>query len=496
MSPKQLQVFNCFKRHLLVSGPKMSGKTLGGVCNKIVRHAFDTRPARVGIFSKTIKSAKEGGIWTDLTEIILPQWFEAGITRYLTPPKQDGQTRSLFCEIENRYGGGTRIYLNSLDYDDDVERILFQRRFSLLAFSELQNFGKRKVFNTAVSALRMPGLPYEQHMILSDCNPSDEGEDSWIYKLWWDERLATEYPEHIVTEEQKKDIDRFRNDLGVIEIMIEDNPFLSDDQRRQLYQLYGSDPDTAARYLRGQWVRATSEGFFSKIFREEIHVLGNVSKPNRDEWEVIVPPDNCTTIYTGWDVGDRNSAVLFLIKESDGDGKNYWSIIDEIVVDNESVLLEDLVALAVRKMDSWEAVIGHPVQWLHYSDSSSFNYTIAAKSTEQIQIQRYSRNRIRLIGSDAKYVGGSMDAVELTRRLLFENRLFVSAHCFETKIMFKSLKQSATKSPSGLVRVARTAPGVHLFDSYRYCVLAVEPQSVARSMPRSNKIRPRIVALA
>jgi len=76
--PKQIQIYNDFHRYVLVSGPRKSGKTTGCI-HKIARHLWETPYpyARVGMFCKLMKTAKEGGVWDDLTKIVMPEWLNS-----------------------------------------------------------------------------------------------------------------------------------------------------------------------------------------------------------------------------------------------------------------------------------------------------------------------------------------------------------------------------------------------------------------------------------
>ena len=97
LSDKQKQVYNCYKRYILSSGPRLTGKTLGSM-QRIVRHAWETDRARVAMFSKTIKRAKSG-VWSDINDITLKEWIDskvegrAGPIEYTRLPGPDGNTR-------------------------------------------------------------------------------------------------------------------------------------------------------------------------------------------------------------------------------------------------------------------------------------------------------------------------------------------------------------------------------------------------------------------
>lgn len=504
MSPKQKLLFDTFSRYVLVTGPRRSGKSLGCAI-KVVRHAYDVKGARVCIISKNIKLAKEGGPWSDLVDIVIPEWIEAGILKMVTPPKLDAQTRSLYCEISNRYGGVTRIYLASLEFDDDAERLMKSRRFSLIWICEATNFKKRSLFDTAIQSLRIPGLAYEQHQIMLDCNPPDDGQNNWIWKLFWGERLAESPPEQHKTEAQRESYRKFQQALCVIEIFIPDNPWLSQSEIDELYAQYSYDPDILARYFYGLWVTSTSEGFFSHQFKAPIHVLGNVLKPNRNDWEVILIPETTTQMFEGWDLGDKNSVTMFACKEEAKDkrGMSTYSFTDEVVVENDSVALEDYVEAVLKIRIKWETFIGRPIDWIAWSDTSSWQKKLSAEHHEAALIEEISKRYVISNGLSTsliikiqpvpKYKGSVKDGIKLMKRLLFENRMFISANCVNFIQMLRSFKPERARG-TGIERVPDNYL-THRFDAGRYLLTAEEPIELAVNRTRVGKSPSRIVTM-
>src|SRR5262249_18987491 len=140
------------KLHSFIGGGFINHNTWA-VLHKLVRHLWDTDGARLAMFSKTMKKSKEGGTWSDINRITLPEWIASGIgLRYTTKtnegtpgPKIDGQTRTPYFRITNRHGTTSEAMLFSLDYDKDVEDKLKEMRFSCIYFSELSKFRERMV---------------------------------------------------------------------------------------------------------------------------------------------------------------------------------------------------------------------------------------------------------------------------------------------------------------------------------------------------------------
>lgn len=461
LSPKQAKIASCRKRYHLVSGPKKSGKTLG-CCHRVIRHAFETDRARVGLFTKTTKVAKDGGVWTDLTEIVLPEWINGNIgLELVTPPRVDGQTRQLYFEILNQHGTKSRISLNSLDYDLDIEAVIRGKRYSMIYFNELSNFKNRKVFDVSIDQLRCVHLGYDDHQWLADCNPADEGEESWIYKIFYVER----------TDEGHPDI-AFRNDLELTEVMIEDNPFLNDRERANLYATFRHDPDLFNRYIRGLWTTGTSDSHFADVFRPEIHVIGDTTHMREEEWEVLLPSESCTELITGSDIGSINHSI-HIIAPTVIEGKISYDVIDEIVLIGEKIGLGDLTDIWMEKMAYWEKFLGHPIHWRHWSDKSAFDsYRPMAELYDYTFIHKHSGGKIMLQAAP-KFPESVRKRVDVVRRLLFSDRLLISAKCTKTISMLRSLKKGKNTE-----YVDRGSIHKHPFDSLSYALLAEAPSDL------------------
>src|SRR5687768_6395969 len=78
MNERQFTAFNCNARYVLLSGPRLAGKTFGGL-HKIMRHLWELNGSRVGMFARTTKSATEGGSYKILLDTIVPEWLDANL---------------------------------------------------------------------------------------------------------------------------------------------------------------------------------------------------------------------------------------------------------------------------------------------------------------------------------------------------------------------------------------------------------------------------------
>lgn len=470
--PKQIDVFNSRAKALLVCGPRFSGKTWA-VLHRVVRHLWETPGARVALFSKTIKTAKDGGIWEDLTCYTLPEWFAANLTgmnddivfQYTVEPKIDGQTRTLYFRVRNYWGGESELKLFSLDYDADVEAKVKGTRFSMMWFSELSNFQDRKVFTTTKQQLRMPHLRDDQHQWIADTNPADEGEESWIYQVWYKERMLDEAPAQFKSDAEKAGFKTFQKQLGLIEIMLTDNPYLTEEKKTEIRNDYHYDPDLYARYVEGKWTGISGK---KRVFRDifnTLHIAGDAESNNEDDWEIITPSENCVELICGWDLGDVNHSAHILEKIVHGNDV-HWRVLDELVVIKREVTIEDFTIAFLEKMEFYNRVASKPIRWTHWSDDSAltrFRSTVGEMDANIVK--RASNGKITLQGVD-KPADSVMKRVALLRRLLLGDRVKVSANCKSTIEMLKKLAYGPTKAEP--VEGDRHK---HPFDSLSYAIL-------------------------
>lgn len=437
--PKQFQILNSHIKYLLVSGPRLSGKTIGNM-HRICRHLWEVDNARVAMFHKTIKAAKLGGVWEDLTSIALPEWIDAGFgMEYIseekpgTPgPKVDNQTRTSMLKVRNCHGGESTCLLFSIEHDAQVEQKLKNSRFSMMYFAELSNYDTRQIFSTSSQQLRdYPGVSKDQLMWLADTNPSDEGEESWIYKIWYDERLKEDHPYPI-----------FQKNLGLIEVFLHDNPTLTEEDIEGLKATTHHDPFLYERYVNGLWVSGgMAKRHFSGFYRPEIHIIGDASAHDPDDWEVALPSESSEYLIAGSDLGDVNLAAVFIDKVTDENGMfKYFTVLDDILKLGEKITLEDFTAEYLGKMDLLEEYLDRRVVWNHWSDEQAIKQWSAAIGGYQASfINKVSKGRISLRGVP-KEKDSVRYRVRLLKMLLMKDQLFVSANCIPTHEMLTGLR--------------------------------------------------------
>lgn len=482
LSAKQEEVFFDTHRFLLLDGPRKSGKTLAA-CHKILKHCFDTPNARVAMFCKTTKNAKAGGVWLDITQLALPEWIEANIGMKITEdPKVTGDTRMSYFKVSNRYGGESEVQLHSLEYCPDIVEKIRGARFSMVYFSELDNFDDRIVFDISEDQLRMLGLPYEMHQWMADTNPPESGTNNWMHDLWFKEK-----------ERENHEDPEYQDQIHRIPFTIEDNPFLDEREKRNLIAKYRHRKSLYDRFILGKWEEDLTDGCFSDVFRPEFHVLGSISHPNRKEWEIIKPTETCTELMIGLDPGDVNHSAHIVEQIHTPSGEPIFAVLDEIVSVGRNVSLREFGAAIVTQMDFWESFCmsnyGKKIRWKTWADTSVDRYRSAAASDEALVIRNLSGGRIRPRAA-AKFSGSVETRVRILHRLFSEERIFISANCPATIQMAKALKRTGTK-----VEPIGPRKHKHPFDSLTYILISEEPMALEQLAPRVGRGAPSSVVM-
>jgi len=448
------------------------------VLHKIIRHMYDTPGASVAMFSKTMKNSKEGGTWLDLHRYILPEWIGANIgLQYTTLNnegnpgwKVQGDTRTPYFKISNRYSGESECRLFSLDHVPDVVDKVKEQRFSLIYFSELMKFDDRIVLSATMPCLRMMHLRTEDQQWIADTNPSEEGEDSWIYKLWYQERVQTyeDYAAACVEDgrvpDSENDFNVFQRGLELIELFPEDNVRLDPNVLSELKRHCAYDKGLYDRDVKGLWVYGDGDQsrHFRSFFKPERHVLGDVDSPNEDEWELINPHPSSVELIGGIDPGDVNQAAVLLDETLIG-GKKHFSVIEEFESIKQELSIDDFTVSIMEAVKILEKAMNKQYDLTRfYSDASAFKYNATADTFPALQVQSASDGRIALIGVP-KPKGSVRIRVKLVKQLLAEGRLKISAHCEAVIRMLRDLKKG-----KGIVNYVVPDHNKHIFDALTY----------------------------
>ncbi len=504
---KQVEIFNCFDRYVLVCGPRRSGKTLG-VLHRVMRHLWETPGARVALVTKTNKVGKEGGVWADLIELIVPEWLASkmvgetalpleyvSVSRGEPGPRMDAATRTSSFRIRNYFGGESELIHLSLDNVAEVEAKFKGTRFSMIWFSELSEFDSLNVFTATIQQLRIG--TFETQQFIADTNPAVEGEDSWIYQQWYVRVRQKEPPDDFVaginlqnTIELAKDPnytpsdpqtewENYRKSFRLIEVLLEDNPFLGPRERAELIgSNIGLNPGDYDRNVLGKWAKGFGHRgkLFSDVVSEAIHFV---------EPAVDLDPAS-SLLYTGWDIGSVNNAFVILEMRLIQD-KPVWCVVDEVVTIDEKISTENFTYQTLEKIVKLEEYYKRSFEYIHWSDDSALNvYRPGSQDGYDAAIvERVSGGSIKLLAADKPKTSVST-GIGIIRRLLRENRLFVGNNCPKVQEMLMNISEGKTKEVDDSIYK-------HPFDALRYPIymemrkreafLGHRPNASERSLP-------------
>lgn len=467
LNPKQADILYHRKPITLVSGPRMTGKSMG-ICHAVCDHLWNVNGARFAIFVTSYKVATDGGSWTDLIEYAIPEWtgVQAGdqpgdhpdaVFEYTTfvrgsdegAPKLDAKSRTPFFRIRNRYGGESECRLFSIDNENEIEAKTKQLRLSGAWIVEASTFKTRKIFEQTILLLRAHGVPDHQMFWIADTNPPEEGEDHWLWRLFYRDRIDPDYPDK-----------EFQQRLGLIELFLDDNPRLSSEKRKILENAYRDSPEEYDRFVLGKWPKSGGRRLevFSELLTPIHFPQGKIDVHRATE-----------TIPTGWDMGNINSAFA-IIDMPVVNGIPYVSILEELVYTDTEMSTADFTLEAMDKMialnehykKAWAPTFPG-FKWRHWSDNSSLQYKSNIADTDAAIVYKASNGQITLIGVE-KAMHSVEDDVKLFRMLLREKRLFVSNHCLWTKRMLNEIRRDSKKTIDPKDKLK------HIFDAIRYAV--------------------------
>lgn len=422
-----------------IFGPRKTGKTIGAT-HAIADHLWNTRDGAALVLVWTAGTGATSGVWTELVEKVMPEWIAGGFgMQWVMEPKVHGATKKMICSVLNKYGaealkngepippgGISKLELDSLDDEQEVEKRYKSRYYSLIYWSEASEYKERKSLTTLFMALRIKTLKADDHVLLIDANPPKEGTQHFLFYYFFQLRLASD-PDPEEAAIQKC--------LHVTEWNLTDNPFLSQDDINTIKGLYASDPEEYDRYIRGMWVRSISNTLFADVFKTAQHTAGELGNPPT----LLLPSENCRGLITSHDAGSANP-VSYIIERlifdepyKDRDGKDqirqisFFQYLDELEFVGRGIIVREFTHKLLDKMEFWEHEIGREIPWEHYSDSSALDMTesIAGRSVAD-EMFAVSGGKIKLIGVEKGH--GSVAArIRLWRRFLMENRVLISA---------------------------------------------------------------------
>jgi PBSX family phage terminase large subunit len=490
LSPKQKAVFDCYKRYVCCAGGRRNGKSIA-VGHKVFRHLVEVPGARVALIATTIKSAKEGGAFADLVEIVAPQWFDANIygsggkIEYTSKsgngepgPRMDAATRTSSFRIRNLYGGESELVLFSIDNENQIEAITKSKRFSMVWLSEGSNFKSDKVFKNVVQMLRMFHLSREDHQLIVDTNPAEEGDEHWIYQYWFINRLKDTPPKNLTEGSNpisQAEWEMSRQEYELFEFQLEDNPFLTPFEIAELKATNCDNQGEYDRNILGKWVKGF--GLKGKVFADillpEKHFVG------LDEDDSIDVDENTIELVTGWDMGKKNHAGV-IVEPRMLNGRNIYSVLAECMVLDDKVSIEEFAYQMWEKMRALEHYYQKRYRWRHWSDDSAFNYNPQTGDLDATVVFNATEGEIEL--QAAAKPNHSVDAgIRFMRKLLHENRLFIGGNCPKIREMLQAITDKDIEDDTHFK---------HPFDALRYVIYMEEKKYHFETNPRAVKRSP------
>ncbi len=520
IAPKQLEGLALLrkKKFTLFSGPRYSLKT---VCNLVgtCDHAWRTPQADIAAITVSQSAGLESGIWDQLVDGILPRYMlmdqgNGQRMEWVKKPYTSTVSKKPACIVTNAYGGQSRIQLESLKDEREVERRFKSKNYTMIYVPELSNFKQRKTFDIWGESLRAMHLRDDQFQFAADTNPADDGDESWIYHLWFVTRTQT-YEEYCTFQAERglvilpeRAFQVLKDSLGLLEFEIADNIFASEQRIDELTARYAHDKDLYDRYIRGLWVKASTGALFAQHFRENHHVAGELETPGNPDPLMLVPQEQTRVLYTTIDPGSSANSAGFIfdkvvIQPPNGRAQApVFVALDEVAIIGEDHTLEDFTIKLCERMFWWEQSMGRIYEWKDYSDRSVFEqrdqsskkyyhqliFEISArfweKKFQETGIEQYRVRRISLQGAD-RGAGTLQLRVDLAKRLFFENRILISkTRCPNLIMTFKALpprKEGGDVPPT-------SHKLKHAFDGWMYGVSEESYDEVASAVARTIKM--------
>lgn len=484
-------------KFILASGPRYSTKTVGCL-HCIADHAWRTDRGNVALVSVSQSAGLDSGVWEDLVNVVIPQWIGTGMgMQWVRKPFIANVTKKPTCEVSNRHGNRTRIQLDSLKYEHEVEARFKNKRYSMMFVTELSNFRNRKTFSIWGECLRMLHLKENQHLFLADTNPADEGEDSWIYKVFFLMPSLTylEYVELCRKDGlpilQERAFEVMKATTKLLEFQIEDNVFATQDRIDELVARYSDDQDLYDRYILGMWRRATTDAIFSGVFRPAIHVIGEAPSPSNTDPVIMVPQDSTYQLITGMDPGEAVNSAWALIEKvirtlPNGKQISLFKILDELALIGEPHSLDDFSESVVARLHWWQEQCGRNFEYTHWSDRSVFDMKEPRELKYYHQIIYEASGGEILLRAADRGAGTIRKRVALFRKLLFENRVFFNnARCPMGIEMCRAMRRGPTETQV----IAKGSKFKHIFDAITYAIASESYEEMEDMVWNSLKVK-------
>lgn len=446
-----------------MSGPRSSTKTVSAL-HAIADNLWSVDGANFTMVVPTVTAGDDQGCWTQITEEIIPEWIAGGFgLEWVRKPSQSGVSKKLYCVVKNKFGTNSRLQLDSLQYEDEVEARFKNKNYSGLYISEASYYKQRRTFDVWQEVLRGKQYKEEDFLMLLDTNPADEGTDSWLYQMWWVDRLAD------FGDDKGKAL--FQKQLALMEFSVADNIFKDEAWHMVQKAKYQHSQDLYDRYYLGKWVKATDNSIFYEQLNPSVHFVGDSPSASEILPQILLPQENCFELGTGWDPGLTNSAAIIYEKSYFLDARerkvSRFSILDETVFIKSDASINDFTDEVMERIKWWEGFMGRDIVWRHFSDRSVFDTRIIGNVYPHQLIYQQSGGKISLQAVERK-PGSVYQRIDLVRKLLFDNRLFISKH--KCPHLMESLQ--GLQPGKGNVAIQKTSKLKHVFDAMSYALIS------------------------
>jgi len=464
----QLQYYNSLSRLRLAYGARASGKTWG-VEHTVMKHLWREN-ARCAIITKTTRQGSFG-VWSELTGVIYDEWAAGDVGNnkadfgWAQKPRRDPITKIHNAKVHNRHGKTSEVVLFPIEHANEALEKLLSTQWSMIWISEGHLYNDRRIFDTALGQLRLPGVDFKNTLLLVDTNPPETGTYHFLHDVFFKERVLDEWPDYF-TEETISAFKERQAQIGVYRFPIESNTYLDPGLKAQIIAQYAHDRFSYQRYVLSEWIDGVISGVFANVFSRVRHVIGIAESKDPADWEGIAPVEDSTAVLdggvplllSGWDLGDVNHAWVCIQPIYNGDVVQF-RIIDEHVVTKAEMSVEEFTTIVMARMLDVRKWAGFEIVWRNYSDSSAFEFRAAirradlpldAEMTDAALVEARSNGEILLEGSaQVKKPGWQRRRVNFLSQLLRQNRLFVSATCKLVISMFCGLRKAAENAKTG-----------------------------------------------
>lgn len=412
----------------------------------------------------TRSSATEGGAWEKLNSQVLPEWRD-GIDLDFTDPKMDDQ-KNRYIFIANSFGGWSKVVLKSIPHGENIRGRIKGIEASYFFFDEIVEANSPDYFVVPAQQLRRPtGAPRQ---FVAACNPSDQGEESWVWKAFV-QRPAKESGQQVTIPEGGGRLQGLPPEYGVYHVPLSENVHWSEAQkeeyRKTLMIESVNDESAIDRLIHGLWVaRPTGQGLFKGFFNETLHVRGSAQRG------IGLVPLAGFPLILGYDLGQVWHSITFMQMIPTKSGRTVWLVFDEVDRLNERVLFKVLAREVKERIRFWRKKCNHPFQVLHIADESAVNqWRPDSGSYDAWEFEKEFNRDLEPGELRARIMGcpkgpGSVEArVRMLQSMLATEEVFISDTCPIAKKMLLGL-DSEKDSPGR----PRRGPWIHKFDSVTY----------------------------